>query len=151
MLLHRSLGYGAAIVGLALGALLVVPTSRSGPGNGDEQGPSSPTVDPVVEKPASSAGIFFNNSDAGAFSIEGTVRLIRKEGLFIKCAGTNEQGLRPLKKGDIVFVQDPFPGQGTFGEISVGKSIRYKGFAVGFVAKGFEPKIKQQVLALELR
>ncbi len=68
----------------------------------------------VGEAATGEPGAFFDVSKAGQWSIKGTVMRLAPDGIFVKCAVNSDTSSRKPGTDEIVFIQDPFPGQGVF-------------------------------------
>lgn len=118
--------------------------------------PSTDTREPKAKDtaevaPTAAPGIFFDQSKTAGWSIKGEVLFIARDGIFVKCAGSSDTGSRKPTEGEVVFLKDPFPGQGTFKGLSTGSVATYIGYSLGRGQNDVGRGIPKEVRVFELR
>ncbi len=96
-------------------------------------------------------GTFFDISKAAQWSIKGTVLRLIPDGIFVKCGVNSDTSLRKPEKDEIVFIQDPFPGQGVFKGLTTGSAVNYVGYSLGRLQNKVGRGIPKEVRIFELR
>lgn len=101
--------------------------------------------------PTGKPGTFFDVSKATQWSIKGKVLRLTPDGIFVKCGVNSDTSSRKPETDEVVFVQDPFPGQGVFKGLTTGSAVSYIGYFLGRLQNEVGRGIPKEVRIFELR